>query len=739
MNSPNAPLSRRLGFRLLAPLVLLVLVTGAGFAMVLLGLVRDFQHKLVQDDLTWTSRVVYKIIDDHYYALLRAGAADEPVQQRIQQGRAMDDLESFMRQKEFQAVLLGPGQGVLVDQGLAESLIRQAQSSPDLEVRQLVWQGHDYFTYSFRFEPWKWRILLLKRAGYFQTLQHQVHLMYAGSAGLVLLTALLIYLVQTTNIRRPLDNILRSLAGQTPPTYRGIMEFEFLSDQIATMMRSLEEREQFLGNILDSIQDGLVVTDTEGLILRTNPAVGRQFPDRVPAVGRPCAEMFPEFFAAAGILPSRPFDHRLLVLPGPGDESSQIELFSFPVRGPDREPTGGTIFYLRDITEKSRFEEILRRSEERFRTIFRISPDPIVLFHADRQTVLDLNQAFSTLAGTSRDQLIGYRMNELILWGETSATPSFLDRIRERGEVDNLEVQLLGNQSEPRTGLVSARTITLEEEPCVLLVLRDVTAEKEAERALRELDQVRSEFISTAAHELRTPLAAVMGYAEFLLEPELEGGLDAEQRREFLQVIYDKGGLLTKIVDELLDISRIERGGKLHLERSQERPAAIIQSLLQPFRIQFPRHLFRTALEEIEGITCLLDRSRLIQVMENLLSNAAKYSPKGSTVSVGGAIEGGDLHISVTDNGIGMTPEQIERIFDKFFRADQSLTAIGGLGLGMSIVRTIVEEHGGRIWVTSQPGQGTTVDFTLPLQPPDAAAPSVLTSPTPAGSAADDL
>ncbi len=238
----------------------------------------------------------------------------------------------------------------------------------------------------------------------------------------------------------------------------------------------------------------------------------------------------------------------------------------------------------------------------------------------------------------------------------------------------------------------------------VVILFRDVTRE-------REIDRMKTDFISTAAHELRTPLTSILGFSQVLLsQPDLSAG----EREEFLRYINDKGTVLADIVKELLDIARIESGQGLSLNSYPFPPGEMV-GLMEPLiKATGGQHHFEVNLTGGD-IRLLADRSKIGQVLENLLSNAIKYSPAGGPIRIDGCADGSYYRISVTDQGIGMTAEQVHRVFDKFFRADVSNTAIGGVGLGMSIVKHIVEAHGGGIAVESEPGKGTRVSFTLPL------------------------
>ncbi|MDO3378607.1 PAS domain-containing sensor histidine kinase [Geoalkalibacter halelectricus] len=235
--------------------------------------------------------------------------------------------------------------------------------------------------------------------------------------------------------------------------------------------------------------------------------------------------------------------------------------------------------------------------------------------------------------------------------------------------------------------------------------LRDVTRE-------REVDRLKSEFISTAAHELRTPLAAVTGFSELLL---VRGDLSAEEQREFLNYIHDKSWALTRIVETLLDISRAESGRQPPLNPFPCRVDELVRQVEPVLRAGCKGHSYAFELED-EDLELIVDRQRIGQVLENLVTNALKYSPAGGLISIRGRRREKDYLVEVADQGIGMTAEQAERIFDKFYRADSSSVAAPGIGLGMSIAKALVQAHGGEIWVKSTPGVGTSVFFSLPLE-----------------------
>lgn len=239
-----------------------------------------------------------------------------------------------------------------------------------------------------------------------------------------------------------------------------------------------------------------------------------------------------------------------------------------------------------------------------------------------------------------------------------------------------------------------------------LFVFRDVTAERAA-------DRLKTEFVSLVSHELRTPLTSIKGYIDLLMAEEV-GPMTADQL-EFLGIAKSNADRLVALINDLLDISRIE-AGKVALRRQPLALGPLLRQLVSSFRPQVAARQQSLSLDlppdlpVIEG-----DADRLTQVFGNLLSNATKYTPPGGATRISVSAAADIVQVDVTDTGIGMTPEEVEQLFTKFFRSDHSLVReAGGTGLGLSISRSMVELHGGRILVSSSPGQGSVFSVRLP-------------------------
>ena len=241
--------------------------------------------------------------------------------------------------------------------------------------------------------------------------------------------------------------------------------------------------------------------------------------------------------------------------------------------------------------------------------------------------------------------------------------------------------------------------------PGVVLVLRDITR-------LKELERLKSEFVMTASHELRTPLTSIGMSVAMLMESAAVKLTD--QERELLDVCHEEVNRLKALVNDLLDLSKIEAG---KLEICLEPVAPSFLSLQASATIKSQAEAAGIALtvevpEELPEV--LADPNKIVWVLVNLLANAVRYTPSGGQIRLRGERVGDTLHLKVQDNGPGVPREMQSRIFDKFVRLDQG-EASGGSGLGLAISKEIIRAHRGVIWLDSEPGQGSTFTFTLPL------------------------
>lgn len=236
-----------------------------------------------------------------------------------------------------------------------------------------------------------------------------------------------------------------------------------------------------------------------------------------------------------------------------------------------------------------------------------------------------------------------------------------------------------------------------------LLVLQDLTR-------MRRLEIIRRDFVSNVSHELRTPLAAMKALSETLEEGALE---DPPAARRFLLRMENEIDNLTQLVQELLELSRIE-SGKVPLKQKIIQPAELVERAFDRMQLQAERTGLKISFDCAPGLPAIdVDRDRMEQVLVNLIHNAIKFTPPGGSIGIHVFQEGQNVIFMVRDTGVGISEENLPRIFERFYKADRSRSG-GGTGLGLSIARHLVEAHGGRIWAESEQGKGSSFYFSLP-------------------------
>jgi len=369
--------------------------------------------------------------------------------------------------------------------------------------------------------------------------------------------------------------------------------------------------------------------------------------------------------------------------------------------------------YSTTLEEKvdERTEELNRSLNETAQARDRI--DGILKSVADGLIVTDINNRVIVMNRAAED-LLGIRLSEVInrpidfAIEEKTLREKVTETLGKKSTGYFFDFHLESDDPQhPR--IMRARTSVTHDregtETGIVTIMHDVTHE-------REVDRMKTEFISTAAHELRTPLTSIQGFSEILMTRD---DLGTDEQKKFLSYINKQSVDLTHIINDLLDISRIESGRGFALNKTFFNTSDTITGILPYFQEHYTKHSFKAALSE-QPIELYADKEKMEQVIKNLFSNSAKYSPDGGLIQVTERLRAGDYEVTVKDEGIGMTPEQVKMIFEKFYRVDASDMGVEGTGLGMTIVKYIVEAHKGEIKVESEPGKGTAVTFTIPME-----------------------
>jgi PAS domain S-box-containing protein len=325
-----------------------------------------------------------------------------------------------------------------------------------------------------------------------------------------------------------------------------------------------------------------------------------------------------------------------------------------------------------------------------------------------------INRALSALTGWSANDALNLSHDKVIIWARRSSGLTLEEAAEQGWPTDDGRALYVEGELRRRNGSTVSLGITyapLMTRAGRLLnivgTVRDITR-------FREADALKDTFISVVSHELKTPVAIIKGYAETLHRPEAR--LDAKLADEMLGGIVQESDRLARLVDDLLDASRLQAGGLPFHDVEEVDLPFIVRRVVERYSSQTDIHDLRVDIPRnfplIQG-----DPRRLEQVIDNLVSNAIKYSPRGGVIDIRGKSTAAEVILTVSDEGVGIPMEEQEKIFDRFYRVQGPETrAVSGTGLGLYITRAIVEAHGGRCWVNSTPGQGATFFVSLPRE-----------------------
>ena len=491
------------------------------------------------------------------------------------------------------------------------------------------------------------------------------------------------------------------------------------------LQRTLAGQEAYNRALIESSAEAFFAISPDGVVTDMNAlAADLTGYSRQHLVGRPFGDLFEDPAAARRVV-SEAFangqvtGHELVLRPGDG---ARVVSFNAGVYQDPAGQTRGLLAAAHDITAQKKLEERLRSQQYYTRSLIEASTDAMIVVDLGG-LVSDINSAMEALVGRPREEIIGTQIAELNADPE-EVTEAISQTLRD-GHIANLEM------SAPRPGgdstllSVNASTFTDSDGKLqgIIATGRDITDRKHLEelqqRMLDEahqLDQVKTDFVSRVSHELRSPLTSVLGYLE-LLGAGRPGQLNPEQER-VVGIIQRSGMRLLALIEDLLLLSRIE-AGTLQIQLAEVRPATIIEEACESFLPTVQEKQLRLGLDLDPGITMQADAAQLERVAANLISNAAKFTPPGGQIDVSCQRDGADVVLRVCDSGIGIPPEEQERLFTRFFRSSlSSALEARGTGLGLYIVKEVAEGHGGSVSAQSAPGTGSTFTVRLPASPP---------------------
>jgi signal transduction histidine kinase/DNA-binding response OmpR family regulator len=518
---------------------------------------------------------------------------------------------------------------------------------------------------------------------------------------------------------------------------------------------SAERRQNHgLRAVLSLAGEGSLLVAPSGTIRLMNEAAERM-------LGKPRADAVGASYKSVGVRELTEAVAEALKEPAAGERTLEIlhegKTLGVRVVPVDDSADKGVVVSLRDDTE-------LAMQRERAEAILSSTGDGLIVYSPDN-VVTYMNPSAGELLGVKAEEVVGtstsmsellgmqphdpseaascwdmrnceqddcpaWHVEDLRCWLMSGtlcdgSAQSFEDK---QGDCYQCDVYLRNGRILEEAGMKFTRELTLNEPVHRILKIRtspvidphgnfigsvnsmhDVTAE-------HEINQMKNEFVSTVSHELRTPLTSIKGYVDLILDGET--GEINEIQREFLSIVKQNGDRLVALINDMLDISRIE-SGRIHLKIVPIDLTDLIAGGVATFRAVLEQTGHIVTAEAPDDLPLAAgDRDRVGQVLVNLISNAIKYSPGGGHVAVSARERGNQVVVSVSDEGMGISREDQEHLFDKFYRVDNSLTRdIGGTGLGLSICKTIIELLGGQIWVQSTFGEGSTFNFSLPVAP----------------------
>jgi len=422
--------------------------------------------------------------------------------------------------------------------------------------------------------------------------------------------------------------------------------------------------------------------------------------------------------------------------------------------------------FVKDITERKETENALKTSEEKFKKAFLTSPDSISISRIDTGEYIAVNKSFTDILGYQEKEVIGKTSLSLNIWKNRATRDKFIKRLVSGGVVKNMAIDFITKSGEIRHTLLSASIINLSEKPHILSIARDISDRRKAEEKLKmlneelkkqneeyeilnnnlkksmdririinreledakhkaeESDRLKSAFLANMSHEIRTPMNGILGFSNLLKDTNNT----PQERLTYLNVIEQSGNKLLSLINNLIDISRIELG-----QMGVNKSACNVTKQLKDIHLFFSQEAQQKNIKldyqeppDNKQILLQTDCEKFNAIISNLIKNALKYTKEGR-ILYGFVKEGKNLKFFVKDTGIGIAKDRQNAIFDRFVQADiEDRNVYEGAGLGLSIAKAYVEMLGGKIWLESEEGKGSAFFFTIPDNSPSKKTPSAV-------------
>ncbi len=505
---------------------------------------------------------------------------------------------------------------------------------------------------------------------------------------------------------------------------RRIAEMEASGTERKRAEEALRESEAKLRSMLQMANDAIISINSSGNITLWNKAAQEMFSyTKEDVLGKPLTMLMPERYRNAhqrGLERVRStgvsgLAGKRVEFPGLRKDGSEFP-FELSLA---RWEAGGETFYtgiICDITERKQLEQALMKSEQNFRSSMDNSPLGIRIITVKGE-LLYTNKATLDIYGYSSFEELKFIPAKQRYTPESYAEHEERKRKRKVGGPvpPSYEISIVRKTGEIRTLQVFRKEVVWGGKTQFQSLYQDITESENLKREVvkyEELDKLKSNLLSIVSHELRTPLAIIKGYATMLVRYDKRIGHN--ERNAYLRSIDRASERLVELIDRLLDMSRLE-AGLLNLQKRPVRILPLLQDMVREAQLTAPGH--NIMLETERRLPRLnIDARRIRQVLDNIVNNAVKYSKEGTGVVVQARRVESELLISIADQGIGIPAEDLPNVFDRMHRIERRQAQdIRGAGLGLAICKGLVEKHGGRIWVESEVGRGSTFYFTLPL------------------------
>ncbi len=483
-----------------------------------------------------------------------------------------------------------------------------------------------------------------------------------------------------------------------------------------TPRHQVEQERARLAAIVEASNDAIIGTLLAGRIISWNPAAERLYGySATEAIGQAVDMLVPPDQAPGvpaileRIQHGETIDSLEVIRTTKDGRRINVALTISPVRDHDGAVIGAATI-ARDITQRLRAEEALREVEERFQGAFAAAAIGMALVSPGGR-FLQVNRSLCQILGYSEEELLATTFQVITHPDDLEADLLLVQQLLD-GEIPTytLEKRYLHKDGSVVWGLLSVSVVRNEAGAPLYFIsqIQDVSRAREAER-------LRDEFVSTVSHELRTPLTSISGYVDLLLDGV--GGELSATAEHYLTIVQQNGRRLAALVNDLLDMSRIE-AGKVDLRFEDVDLAAQLRDILAGFTPQFTAKRQTVHLDLPDALPPVwADPHRSVQIFTNLISNAHKYTLNGGSITISAHGEQDAVRVDIADTGIGLSAAEQEKLFTRFFRAGhRAARAERGTGLGLAITHALVEMHGGAISVQSSPGVGSVFSVLLPTR-----------------------